>query len=116
MSSQPYDLSWVTLLTQVVQHHRSLEEEKEQTQRKRQLRSKQKERQSIKEPEQRAWKIRLYPNRIQRQRLNQWFRIYRWTYNRCVAFFNEINEKYKPHQDENGRWTKPIWKGEDKNY
>jgi hypothetical protein len=79
------------------------EEEKKQIQQKQnnKINTKNKKHKSKKEPAQRAWKIRLYPTRQQREKLNQYFGIYRYTYNQCVAFTNEILQKYK---DKKGKW------------
>jgi hypothetical protein len=38
-------------------------------------------------------KIRYYPTIKERNQFNEWFGVYRWTYNQCVAFYREWKKK-----------------------
>ena len=46
-----------------------------------------------KEKAERARKVHLYPTTKEREKLNQWLGIYRWTYNQCVAHHREAKKK-----------------------
>lgn len=41
----------------------------------------------------RTQKIKIYPNEIQKDQLNKWFDGCRWTYNKCVEYFKQSNNK-----------------------
>ena len=52
-----------------------------------------------KEEAERTWKVRLYPPKKQNERLKRMLGIFRWTYNQCVAYYKELNEKYENKKD-----------------
>jgi len=52
-----------------------------------------------KEEAERTWKVRLYPSKKQNERLKRMLGIFRWTYNQCVAYYKELNEKYENKKD-----------------
>ena len=54
-----------------------------------QVKAKSKNQKQIKEPAQRTWKVRLYPNKEQREKLNQMMGTYGYIYNQCVKYYNE---------------------------
>jgi len=34
----------------------------------------------------------LFPNKDQKEKLNQWFGLHRWTYNQCVGVWKQFND------------------------
>jgi len=41
----------------------------------------------------RSYKVRVYPNKIQREKFDQWFGCHRKVYNDCVALFSKVIDK-----------------------
>jgi putative transposase len=73
----------------MLQRIRREEKEKEEIAAKKRLKTLKRTDKEGKETAQRSWKIRLYPTKKERERLNQWIGIYRWSYNQCVAFYKQ---------------------------
>jgi putative transposase len=71
-------------------------EEQHQQKQKRRINAKQKRpntTQQNKTKAQQAQKIRIYPNKKEKEWLNQWFGVYRFTYNQCVARQKHLEER-----------------------
>jgi len=82
--------SWQETMENVLLKTKKEEMEKENMKKKKrvQVKAKAKNQKTIKEPAQRTWKVRLYPNKEQREKLNKMIGTYRYIYNQCVDYYN----------------------------
>ena len=91
MSSLSLQSLWQNI-TENVQPTTKKEEPKKPPKKLKQRKSKskkpKKERKPKKTPAQKAIKIKLYPSKEERDKLNQWMGTARWTYNRCLEIYN----------------------------
>jgi hypothetical protein len=68
---------------------RKEEKEKEKATAKKRLKTRKRTDKEGKETAKSDWKIRHYPTKNERERLNQWIGIYRCTYNQCIVFYKQ---------------------------
>ena len=88
---------WQETMGNVLLKTKKEETEKENEKKKRRIRVKAKATiknpKSMKEPAQRTWKVRLYPTKEERNKLNQMMGTYRYIYNKCVEYHNREQNK-----------------------
>lgn len=121
--------SWQEIMENVLTKTKKEEMQKEnkKKEKKIQVKAKAKNQKKTKEPAQRTWKFRLYPNKEQREKLNQMMGTYRYIYNQCVKYYNdgigetptikELRDRFvcvKAIKDQGNSWSKCLpWDSRD---